>query len=94
MTQLDKLITEANLRDVKVYHFDTMLDGIDIDIDNFRKLIKRHKLDDKQSLSTMSALITKQDQLQALAREWVEAVGLNSHRSNRIVILIQEEVKE
>jgi hypothetical protein len=93
MTQLDKLITESNLRDVKVYHFDTMLDGIDVDIDNFRKLIKRHKLDDKQSLSTMSALINKQDQLQALAREWVEAVGLNSYGNNRIVILIQQEVE-
>ena len=94
MMQIDKIITEANLRDVKVYDFDTMLDGIDIDIDNFRKLIKRHKLDDKQSLSTMSALIAKQEQLQILAREWVEAVGLHIHRDNRIVILIQEEVEE
>lgn len=93
MSHIDKLITEANLRDVKVYDFDTMLDGVDIDIDNFRKLVKRHKLDDKQSLSTMSALLTKQEQLVALAREWTEAVGLHSHRNNRIVILI-EEVQE
>jgi hypothetical protein len=94
MSHLDKIITEANLRDVKVYDFDTQLDGIDIDIDNFRKLIKRHKLDDKQSLSTMSALIAKQDLLQTLSREWIEAVGLHSHHNNRIVILIEKEVKE
>lgn len=94
MSNIDKMLTEAALRgDVKVYHFDTMLDGISIDIDNFRKLVKRHKLDDKQSLSTMSALIAKQEQLERLSREWVEAVGLQPHRDNRIVILI-EEVKE
>jgi hypothetical protein len=94
MGHIDKIITEANLRDVKVFDFDIMLDGIDIDINNFRKLIKRHKLDDKQSLSTLSALMAKQEQLQILARAWVEAVGLHIHRDNRIVILIEEEAVE
>jgi Tfp pilus assembly protein FimT len=90
MSHIDQIITEANLRDVKVYHFDTMLDGIDLDIDNFRKLVKRNQIDDKSANSTLTALISKQAQLQTLAREWVEAVGLHSYRANRIVILIEQ----
>lgn len=94
MSQIDKIVTDAILRDVKVYHFDTMLDGIDMDIENFRKLVKRHNLNDKESLSTLAALMNKQDHLVKLSREWVAAVGLHSHRSNRIVILIEEEAAE
>ena len=94
MTNIDKIVTDAILRDVKVYHFDTMLDAIDIDIDNFRKLVKRHKLNDKESLGTMAALMNKQEQLTTLSREWVESVGLHSHRSNRIVILIEEDTAQ
>jgi hypothetical protein len=90
MSHIDKLVTEATLRDVKVYHFDTMLDGIDLDIDNFRKLVKRHNLDDKESLSTLAALMNKQEHLVRLSREWIKAVGLHEHTNHRIVILIEE----
>ena len=91
MMQIDKIITEANLRDVKVFHFDTMLDGISIDIDNFRKLTKRHNIEDTKGLSV---LLNKEQQLQELARQWIEAVGLHTHRANRIIILIEEEAAE
>ncbi len=94
MSNIDKIVTDAVLRDVKVYHFDTMLAAIDTDIDNFRKLVKRHNLNDKESLSTMAALLNKQEHLVKLSREWIEAVGLHAHRANRIVILIEEEAAE
>jgi hypothetical protein len=94
MSNIDKVVTDAILRDVKVYHFDTMLDAIDLDIDNFRKLIERHNLNDKESLNTLSALLNKQNHLVRLSREWIKAVGLNEYGSCRIVVLIEKEAAE
>lgn len=87
MNHIDKMITEANLRDVKVFDFEQMLNSIETDIDNFRKLTKRHGIEDTKGLAV---LLHKEEQLRNLAKEWTEQVGLSFYKGVKIVVLIEE----
>ena len=87
MSQIDKVITDAQLRNIKVVDFDTQLDGIGMDIDNHRKLLKRYGLTDDK---TLSALMLKEEQLRNIMREWLEQAGLKHYGAYRIAILLEE----
>ena len=91
MSHIDQMITEGNLRDVRVFDFNEELDIIEQDIQDLYRLLKRNRIDDKNANSTLSALISKHHQLESLANEWVGGVGETGRYSNyRIVILIEE----
>ena len=91
MSQIDKVITDAQLRDVKVIDFDVMMDGVGIDIDNYRKMAKRYGIENSKDLAV---LLNKEEQLRNLAREWTEQVGLHFYKGVRIAILIEQESAE
>jgi hypothetical protein len=87
MSHIDKVITDAQLRDIRVVDFDTQLDGVGIDIDNHRKLLKRYGLTDDK---TLAALLLKEEQLRNIMREWLDQTGLKHYGDYRIAILIEE----
>jgi hypothetical protein len=91
MSQIDKIVTEANLRDVRVIDFDVMVDGVGIDINNYRKMAKRYGIENSKDLAV---LLNKDEQLRQLAREWTEMAKLEYYKGVRIVILIEQEQPE
>ena len=91
MSQIDKVITDAQLRDVKVIDFDAMIDGVGIDINNYRKMAKRYGIENSKDLSI---LLNKEEQLRNLAREWTEMAKLEYYKGVRIAILIEQEQPE
>ena len=90
MKQIDKILTDAVLRDVKYFEFDAMINDIQTDIENLRKLIDKHKLTD---LTGISVLLAKEELLRNLSREWLESVGLSAFKNHRIVILMEEDTE-
>ena len=86
MSHIDKLATEARLIGVKVVDFDTQMDGISIDIENQRKVLRRYGIKEDKTLSLM---LSREEQLRQLSREWLESVDLPAHRDYRFIVLIE-----
>jgi hypothetical protein len=87
MSNIDKIITEGHLRGtVKVVDFDAELTDIENDITEYRKLCSKHDVKDDK---TLAGLLSKQESLIKLARQWVKKAGLKEYGNNRIVILLE-----
>ncbi len=86
MSNIDKLITQAHLMEVKVLDFSAILEEMDHDIFQLHQMAEKYNTKiEKPDLER------KFQQLRSLASDWVNAVDLKSHRNNKIVIFIEED---
>ena len=87
-SNIDKLITQAHLMDVKVLDFSAKLDEMDLDIHNL------HQMGAKYNTTIKNEELERRFQLlRNMSREWLDEKDLKSHRYNKIVIFM-EEIKD
>ena len=86
-THIDKIITEANLRDVKVFDYSKFIDDKWNDMNELQIILQRNGIKDNKANAEIN------DELQRLRKQsedWIKSVGGNFHRDYRIVVLLEE----
>ncbi len=88
-SNIDKLLTQAHLMEVKVLNFSAKLNEMEVDIHNLHQMGTKYNTTIKND-----EMEKKYQQLRTMAREWIDEVNLKSHRNNKIIILIDEVEEE
>ena len=88
MSNIDKIITQAHLMDVKVLDFNKLRDDLVSDIEEHNALLKKH---DMKPDKIYNELNDKERQMIKLAQEWQKAVGLKEYGDYKIIILFEED---
>ena len=89
-THIDKIITEANLRDVKVFDFDQELEQMSEDLDTTSELLRKQGIWE-DSIKGYKKRETEIANLRQQSRDWIHAVGFkNQSKQYRMVVLIEE----
>ena len=88
MSNIDKLITQAHLMEVKVLDFNKLRQDLIADIQEHNALLKKH---DMKPDKIYNELNDKERQMINLTQAWQKAVGLREYADCKIIIMIEED---
>ena len=90
--QSDLVRTDAALRGVKVIDYGQLIQEAKDDLEQLRQMHRKHNLKDSKSVAEM---MTRLENMELLAREWISLVGYeHRHSKDYAVTILVEEINK